>query len=172
MDKKSLKKKAHYYIVMSFIGSLPFAQAKAATINTVAGDTIIIKFGEYYIDKGEANLPLMQIIDKKTQTNVISLKNKDEILIEVNSGLFNKYETKADVVSSNGTAKKLKGNQFLLTPNRKNNKEMLELKVTHDLKGDVVFVITREWADKEKGKYNEKIDEYKSWVQTIWLSIK
>ena len=154
-------KKACFYLSLIIAFFMSCVKAEAKITDIVIVDTITIKFGQYYINNGEANLPVMEVYDLKNQVSLSSLNNKKDYLIEVKSGPFDRYEATAEVLTSNGKVKKLKGsNQFLLTASKKNNGEMLELKVTHDLKGDVVYLNMREWTDKDKVNYKEKVEKY------------
>lgn len=144
--------------------------ANAGTLNVAVADTI--KFGQYYIDKGEANYPLIQVREASKQERISALKNGKATLVEVKSGLFDKYPATAEIRTSNGKVEKTNGkNQFLITAN-KHKENLVELKVTHDLQGDVIYLKTREWTSKDKTNFTEKVERFTKWEQTVWLKVE
>jgi len=158
------------YLILSIAVALFTVKAKAETMNMVIADTI--KFGQYYIDNGEANLPLIQIYDVKKQEELPALKNGKATLVEVKSGLFDKYPATAEILTPNGKVKMGKEkNQFLITAN-KDREELLEFKLTHDLQGDTIYLKTREWTNTDKTDFTEKVESFTKWEQTIWLKIE
>lgn len=103
-----------------------------------------LKFGQFYIENGEANIPLLQVVDLKTNKSIIALKSNKWHKIKLTTGLFDKYISHASIQSENGQIKKTNKRYVYRIKAQKSNIKLLELKVEYNLEGDTIIYITRE----------------------------
>ena len=127
-------------------------------------DTIF--FGQYYINKGLANLPLISLYDKHTGERLERVENGREYLIELKAGIFDKYEIKMQVLTNGTVFPTNQKNHYRLVVNQTDKLGFMKLRFVDQFKQDKIYLRIREWEDQP-----ETITVFDS-VSTMNLSIK
>ena len=144
-------------------------QKYSATQRVNRTDTI--RFGQYYLDNGQANFPLILVYDSKTGQQLDKVENGKEYIIELKAGKFNHYRIKAEALNNGKVVKTKKHNQFRLQVKQADKQPFMKLKCTYLFEQDQIFLQIREWKDSTRTAYEESITQFDP-VSILWIAIK
>lgn len=133
--------------------------------------TDTIRFGQYYIDKGQATLPLVSVYDRETGQQLDEVVNGKKYVIELKAGKFDYYTIKAEVITNGKVVQTKKHNQFRLQGKQSNEQPFMKLKCTYLFKQDQIYLQIREWKDSTRTAYQESITLFDP-VSILWIAIK
>lgn len=109
-------------------------------------DTIL--FGQYYINRGLANMPLILLYDKHRGKEFERVENGREYLIELKAGRFDQYAIDMQALSNGKVYATNKKNHFRLGVNQRDNSGVMELGFIYRFNQDKIYIKVREWADQ------------------------